>query len=193
MKFNGTNTITSLREAGLSERNIRQYLKKYHAMERVLLPQAFPEFVPMIRKLKTLGVVTGILTNRWASTDNFYVLRQGGLRFDELDMVITYDPSPRIVKLKKVCGLIRGAPACHASTPLPKPDPRAFAPALPLLRGLPKFPASVWYVGDTLIDLQCAKANSFTFVGVLTGTVRDESVWRENGADIIVPCVRDRK
>ena len=46
-------------------------------------------------------------------------------------------------------------------------------------------------MGDTVIDLQCAKANEFTFVGVLSGTVRDESVWRDNGADIVVPSVSD--
>lgn len=55
-------------------------------------------------------------------------------------------------------------------TPLHKPDPRVFEPALAALAARGIAPGGVLYVGDSLRDWQAARGAGLEFYGVLRGT-----------------------
>lgn len=46
------------------------------------------------------------------------------------------------------------------------------------------------YVGDHLMDLDCARASGASFVGVMTGS-NDRERWRQSGCDTVIPSVAD--
>lgn len=62
-----------------------------------------------------------------------------------------------------------------------KPDPRVFGEVLPLVGEKPE---NVLYLGDSLIDLECAFGAGLGFLGVLTGGARAGD-FRDAGADYI--------
>lgn len=136
--------------------------------------------------LKSQGVKIGMLTNRVTRLGVLNTFRASGVDFSKLDFFINHDPKPALTKLKFMFGVLEKLHANHFLNIHPKPDAKAVLPALSILKRLPRFPKSVYYVGDNLIDLEFARANGFGFVGVLNGAIKDRNEWRDAGVEIVI-------
>lgn len=130
---------------GAVEADVARVIERYEAVNDEFPVEAHPETLEVLRLLGQ-RVALGIVTSAGRSIAARQLARIG-VRAEELAVFQTAD-----------------------DTPLHKPDPRVFAPALERLaaRGIAR--ADVWYVGDSLSDYQAAAGAGLEFHGVLRGT-----------------------
>lgn len=178
----GQEMRTALEKSGLNRFQFFLYIRIWRLAEFFYRPKLINGANELIAALKREGRVVGLLTNRGSRACRLAILR-GGLDWRRLDFIVTCDPSlsPRAVRK-----LSRRAFPNQYSGDFAKPDGRAVLPVRHLLRHLPGYPRSVYYVGDNLIDLNFARANGFRFIAVLSGNIQDPSVWLNAGADLII-------
>lgn len=119
----------------------QEYLKHY---SRFCYP-SFPGLIEMQRKIKSTGILQGVVSSRDKET-LFKRLPQSGF---DLDLFF----------------FIQASEDCQFK----KPDPRVFQKVWQILRrdGIKK--NEVWYEGDTLIDLKAARDFGFNFLAACTG------------------------
>lgn len=179
------------REQGLGESEIRLYRRLWYFGEAQIRPRLFWDANLVLEMLAAQGVMTAIATNRPADVYLVKLMRAANLNARRLLFVLAQGNRPFLARLK-----LRMAEAFMLPCPVvpsrhPKPDPRFADPVRHLLEALPGYPRSVLMVGDTLVDLEFAKKNGFTFAATLQGDCRDRAVWEAHGADIILPRLRD--
>lgn len=134
---------------GAVEPDVARVIARYEAVNDEYPVEAYPEAVRVLRRLRerfAIGIVT--------SAGRALAVRQLeriGLHPGELSVFQAAD-----------------------DTPLHKPDPRVFEPALDVLgaKGIPR--SAVLYVGDSLRDFQAARGAGLGFCGVLRGTTTAE-------------------
>lgn len=189
--YDGGSIPRQLEKLGLSRFAQWRYLCEYRKREMLAKPLVFPRTNELIHRLKAMGKVVCLVTNRPAEYYSFKLLWQSGLDLNAFDLVVTYDPHPRRVVWKKRLGLLWNAPTRHASGGFPKPDKRAFDPIYPLYARYACGPASVMHVGDSLPDILAAHGNLFSFLGVLSGVVQHERVFYEHGVKFVLPSVTE--
>lgn len=180
-----------LLSAMFDERTIRRYVELWDKKELESDLKIIKGANEVFAFLKSRNAMVGILTNRLTRPAVLKVFKNSGIDFSKIDFFINHDPRPLISKIKFAVGLLEKVHANHLLNKHPKPDPRAIAPALPMLKRLPDFPKSVYYVGDNAIDLEFANANGFSFIGVLSGGTRDENEWRAAGAKTILKDISE--
>lgn len=185
--YDGGSIPHQLEARGLSRFAQWRYMREYRTREMLARPLIFPGTNELIRHLKMMGKIVCLVTNRPAEYESLKLLRQSGLHLNIFDLVVTYDPYPRRVAWKKRLGFLPNAPTRHVSGGFPKPDKRAFDPIYPLYKRHACGPASVMHVGDSLPDILAAHGNLFSFIGVLSGAIRNECVFYEYGAKFVLP------
>ena len=179
----GTEALKMLKEI-FDEKTILRYLELWDKKELEKGLKPVTDANKVFDFLKRRDVKTGILTNRFTRPGVINTFRASGVDFSKLDFFVTHDPNPTTTLVEKIHHN-------HFLNRHPKPDARAIAPALPILKNLPEFPKSVYYIGDNLIDLEFARANGFGFVGVLSGVIKDKNEWRAAGSDIIIKDISE--
>ncbi|HEX3082779.1 MAG TPA: HAD-IA family hydrolase [Candidatus Saccharimonadia bacterium] len=119
--------------------------KAYEATEHRFLKELQPETLPTLDILLNAGLKIGLLSamNR---PDVVWNMERLGFPMEQFEF-------------------IQGA----GDTPVHKPDPEVFAPALAHLAAIGIIPAKTVYVGDALIDFEAAKHAGLGFIAVTTG------------------------
>lgn len=189
--YDGGSIPVQLEGLGLSRFAQWRYLCEYRKREMQSRPLIFAGANELVRRLKAQGKIVGIVTNRPAEYRSLKLLWRSGLDLNAFDLVVTYDPHPRLVAWRKRLGLLWNAPTRHASGGFPKPDKRAFDPVYPVYARYACGPASVMHVGDSLPDVLAAHGNLFSFLGVLSGAVQHECAFYEHGVRFVLPSVTD--
>jgi len=186
----GTEILGTLNKI-FDRKTMTLYLEMWDEKEiqRGLKPIATTNYV--FDFLKKRGIKAGMLTNRFTRVGVLNTFKASGVDFSKLDFFVNYDPSPLLTKIKFALGALEKINPNHFLSGYPKPDARAAKPILGILKRLPDFPKSVYYVGDNLIDLEFANANGFGFVGVLSGAIKDKNEWRAAGAKIIIKDISE--
>lgn len=188
----GGRVITELfRAEGLGEKERRLYIRLWHLGEAQLRSRLFWDANLVLEMLSVKGIMTAIATNRPADTYLIKLIRAADLNAARLSFVLGQDTWPLLARLRLFMaqGIMLPCPVIVSRHP--KPDPRFIDPVRHKLEAIPGYPQSVLYVGDTLVDLEFAKANNFTFAATLQGYLKDRAVWEEHGADLILPRLRD--
>jgi len=193
LPYDGTSILNALKKLGLSRFAQWRYLRECRKRELRCAPQIFPGTNELVLRLKTLGKIVGIVTNRPADRHTFALFRQSGLDLDAFDIMVTYDANPSRVEWKKRWGLLGNVPKCHVSVAYPKPDKRAFDPVCELTGHIGCSPGEVAHFGDSIPDVAAARENYFVPIGVLTGAVRHKAVFYEHGAQFVIPCITDAR
>jgi len=193
LPYDGTSIPLQLKKLGLSRFARWRYLRECRKRELRCAPKIFSGTNELVRDLKRLGKMVGIVTNRPADRHTFALLRQSGLDLDAFDIIVTYDPDPSRVEWRKRWGLIPNIPKRLVSVEYPKPDKRAFDPVCELMGKLGCSPGEVGHFGDSIPDITAARENHFVTTGVLTGAVRHGSVFYEHGAQFVISCVADAR
>lgn len=112
--------------------------------------QLFDGTIPLLQKLKKLGIVTGIVTAT-TKTNLYLDLELHKIPKDLLDYIQTAE-----------------------DTPYHKPDKRVFTPTVEWLRRHDIKNSEVLYIGDGLHDMKAAIDAGFNFLGVETGLVKND-------------------
>lgn len=120
----------------------------------------YPDTIPTLKKMKSLGKLTGIIT----ATTRF--------SFDH-DLSLHSIP-------KELLDYTQTA----EDTKFHKPDPRVFTPAHSWLTEQHISPEEVLYVGDGLQDMKAALGANFHFVGVETGLTSAQAFSQHGVASI---------
>jgi len=188
----GGRVISELfREHGLGEKEYRLYVRLWHLGEAQVRPRLFWDANLALEMLAARGVMTAIGTNRPANTYLVKLMRAADLNARWLSFVLAQDKRPLLARFKLFMAEGVMLPCPVIPSRYPKPDPRFADPVRHKLEGLPGYPRSVLFVGDTLVDLEFAKANNFTFAATLHGDLKDSAIWEAHGADLILPRLRD--
>ncbi len=133
-------------------------------MERIGSARAYDGAEEAIRRIRSMGMATALLT-------------RGSRRY-----------ALSLLELLGLDGMV-GPCVCRDDYPLEeaKPNPLALIRAAGLL-GLEA--RECLYIGDHLMDLDCAKASGAFFVGVLTGST-DAAQWRSRGCESVIATIAD--
>ncbi len=156
-----------LREAGLSEREVRSRLAEMDSimdqveLERVDETSPLEGADELLKLLRDKGVKVGVLT-RGCEAYAAKALKKAGL-----DKLVD-------------------AVECRNSTTRPKPDPESY---LNLVSELGVEKEETMLVGDHAIDAKCAERAGVPFVGVLTGSAPEETL-RAAGSVAVFPGIR---
>ena len=137
--------LTTLEDPGQAARFQQAFREKAdQVMTRCTV--LFPEAVPVLRRLRTEGIMTGIVTTKFRY--RIVELLEAMQITDLVDVIVGGEDVGR-----------------------PKPDPEGLLLAIDRL-GLPK--ELVLYTGDSTIDAKTAAAAGVDFVAVTTGTTSRE-------------------
>jgi HAD superfamily hydrolase (TIGR01509 family) len=142
--------------------NDKDILRKAKEVERDLWPwvyrkyvRVFPEASDLLKKLKSMGILTGIITSSWFEED---------------------DPK-EILELKKMADAV----VTKFDVKMVKPDPE---PILKCCEKLEIPPNKAIYVGDAPVDIKAGKAAGVITIGVLWG-LSDFETMKNEGPDYI--------
>jgi HAD superfamily hydrolase (TIGR01509 family) len=142
--------------------NDKNILRKAKEFERDLWPwvyrkyvKVFPEASDLLKKLKSMGIQTGIITSSWFEED---------------------DPK-EILELKNVADVV----VTKLDVKMFKPDPE---PILKGCEKMGISPQKVIYVGDAPVDIKAGKAAGVKTIGVLWG-LSDREILTGEGTDEI--------
>ena len=142
--------------------NDKDILRKAKEVERDLWPwvyrkyvRVFPEASDLLKKLKSMGIQTGIITSSWFEED---------------------DPK-EILELKNVADVV----VTKLDVKMFKPDPE---PILKGCEKMGISPQKVIYVGDAPVDIKAGKAAGVKTIGVLWG-LSDREILTGEGTDEI--------
>lgn len=168
--------LKMLTEAGLDTKQIRSYLQMWDEFDALVKPQIFPGANKLITCLKQSGKIIGILTNRHGASAKRSIL-QSGLQWDCLDFIacVAADKIGEAIPYEKL-------PNQYLSD-FRKPDRRIANPIRRFLEALPEYPKSTLYIGDNNIDYKFAVNNAFSFVGVLSGDIKEIAAWETMGVE----------
>lgn len=191
MRSGGRRFEELFREQGLGEKEQRLYVRLWHLGEAQMRPRLFWDTNLVLETLAAKGIMTAIATNRPANKHFVELIREAKLNTRWLSFVLAYDAWPLLARFKLFMAQGVMLPCPVVPSRHPKPDLRFIHPVRHKLEALPGYPRSVLFVGDTLVDLEFAKQNGFTFAATLQGDCKDPAVWEEHGADIILPRLRD--
>lgn len=186
LKSDGRSSAELFKELRLPTAIAIEYIQLWQKAEKKSRPKIFPGIDALLFELKGRGITTGIITNREPDSHFKWILRHCGVKVSLFNFIVAYSPqSPRRqFFLSTISEILK--PRFIYATPYLKPDPRILE-AIPLYwNTLLKESASVWYAGDSLFDLEFAKNAGFTFVGVLTGVIKDRAIWTSSGANYVV-------
>lgn len=194
LDFRGRHYKEAMQLIGISGKKIRAYKnlweelrKEDEGQNRILFRRASTLF----RSLKNHGKKIGIITNREISRltlQNIFL----GLNPAWIDFLLFHCPRHRMCweKLKiRYTGYL--PPHNYLLSRYAKPNPLMAEGTKDYLRDLPGYPRSVYYVGDNVNDCRFARGNKFGFIGVMSGSVKNKKVWKENGAKIVVDNIGD--
>lgn len=182
----GYEVMAVLSRLGFSREFAAAYLQMWERFETECGVRVFPGVNGLLRELRQKEIVLGIVTNRRVSFHNLRIFGNSGLELNLLDFFIMQSGQANSFFEVWQPGYQSYWHPIYRISEFPKPDHRSVEPALGQLKRLKNFPESVWYVGDSLVDLEFAKGNHFNFVGVLSGAVTDPEFWHGNFADIVV-------
>ena len=126
-----------------AEQAMDYLLKHHHEFPKNL----FKETIPLLRHLKTKGLLTGVIT--------------AASRYSFEEDIETHKIPRELFDYTQTSGDTK----CH------KPDPRVFEPANTWLASKNIKPNVVVYIGDGLHDMKAALGAGFSFIGVQTGLV----------------------
>lgn len=169
-------------EAGLGEQEFRSFIKLFRERENLANIRVFPYVNEVLLELRLRGYLTGFFTNRSMDAHNCRTILESGLDYDLVDFLMFYnapDTEPPAVQSSK-----------YLRSPFRKPIGMSSLPFVELIQDVSDAPQSIYYVGDNVVDLEFARRNNFSFVGVLSGVIKTRAEWLRHGAETIVPDVR---
>ncbi|MDP3947510.1 MAG: HAD hydrolase-like protein [bacterium] len=176
---------------GLGRDEVALYRKLWQLRETDYVLRAFPDANIVLEMLAWRGVRLGIVTNREATPYLVNAVVASGLNCDRILFLVAHHKNPFWARTRIFFAKGIMLPCPVIPSPHPKPDPRFIDPVRHKLIGLPGYPRSVLVVGDTLVDLEFAKKNGFTFAATLQGALKDRAIWEAHEADIILPRLCD--
>lgn len=155
---NGAKTLSErcVREHQELAPAVRQTYQAYYETHNLIRTQPYEGIRDMLAAMADMGLTLAVLSNK-PDADTKAVVRHF---FPEIPFAV-------------VRGQVEGVPV--------KPDP---AGALAIARELAIPPEEFLYLGDTDVDMRCARAAGMHPVGVLWG-FREEEELRRNGAEFI--------
>ena len=194
LDFQGKHYKEVLRKRGFTFWQIRRFKKlhdRFRREEERYGKIVFGRAEAVLRALQNYGKTVGILTNR-----EIYELTVEKI-FEEIhpqriDFLVFHCPRWRLwlEKLKLRYGRYKPVHRYILSI-YAKPDARMIENVQDDLRTLPGYPESIYYVGDNVNDLHFARACGFSFVGVLSGRVNEENIWKAYGAELVFKDIGD--
>ncbi|MBI2035199.1 MAG: HAD family hydrolase [Candidatus Liptonbacteria bacterium] len=181
----GKNAITELRALGFSNEKIEEYLRGWQECEVAAKIKIFPGMNELLSALNQKGVFCGALTNRGPRPHNLRLFKDCGLELQHLNFFVLHKEGvlPSLVRGHESCIYDKYSDKYYCLTPYCKPDPLAIMPVYRLLSRLPGFPESLYYAGDSKLDLKFTKNVGIRFIGTLSGNVNDPDEWLEAGLD----------
>jgi phosphoglycolate phosphatase-like HAD superfamily hydrolase len=178
-------------KSGLSKERAQLYMRLWQLGETQLKPRLFLDTNLVLEMLSSEGILAAVATNRSATAHLVELIQESKLNTENLSFLLAHHDSPFLARLKLFISYGITLPCPVVPSRYPKPDPRFFDPVKKFLSVLPDYPESVLFVGDTLVDLECAKKNGFRFAAVLHGKVKDRLTWEMHGADFVLRRLRD--
>lgn len=175
-----------LKVEGWSVWRAELYFRIWYFLEGLYKPEIFYGAYRLIMGLKHRNKVIGILTNRTDGRRTKRIFALKGLPWLDFNFIVS-------LKNKKSGFFMRAEKILPNQfySLVSKPNPLMIKPVRFMLKNLPGYPASVLYVGDNLIDFYFARDNGFSFIGVLSGEIKNPEIWRQAGVTTVINSVND--